>query len=781
MFDKACLRAALTQYKKIFVSFEWEKEKYKWEAVKCFQDNWDINAPDFAGMLERSLAKTKNLLVSVNHFPAAMIIGFANSAPEEVRSMFIALFDESVDVYARIKAFKEKSPGLLARYGNGAKSHYQTENPISVYLWLRYPDKYYIYKYSELKTVAEKLKCDFQFKKGAYASNIRNFYKFYDEICEEIRTDAELVNLYHGQLEASEACYPDPELRTLTADVGFYISRYYALADANLGLKKEDWLTLLKDSEVFTEQSLEIMKRFKDCGGEATYAQLAEKYGETKDFYGTGSIQLARRITAKKGCTVVEDKLPEVLYLAADATQGEEEDRVWKLRSELADALEAFDLSGIKLYAGGGPIVETHGYWWLNANPRIWSFSSLEVGKEQVFTLYNENGNKRRIFKNFLDAKVGDKVICYESTPVKQIVALGRVSVEHDEEKLSIEKLEGLASPIDYDRFKDCAELAGTEFRNQQGSLFKLSKEEFDFLMDLIREDNPIQTVAAEKYDKAAFLKDVYMSEEQYDRLSSLVLNKKNVILQGAPGVGKTFAAKRLAYAMMGQKDDSRVKLVQFHQNYSYEDFMMGYKPYEDGFKLQYGVFYRFCQEAANHPDKDYFFIIDEINRGNLSRIFGELLMLIERDYRDTKVTLPYNGQAFSVPRNLYLIGMMNTADRSLAMIDYALRRRFSFFTMGPAFNEDGFRKYQEGLGSETLNKLIEKVEELNEEISKDKSLGKGFVIGHSYFCGKDECTDAWLKEVVDFDILPMLEEYWFDDPEKVKKWQKDLLGVFDD
>lgn len=182
-----------------------------------------------------------------------------------------------------------------------------------------------------------------------------------------------------------------------------------------------------------------------------------------------------------------------------------------------------------------------------------------------------------------------------------------------------------------------------------------------------------------EKYDKEKFLNDVYMTEAKYERLVAVLKKKKNIILQGAPGVGKTFAAKRLAYSIMGEKDDDRIEFVQFHQNYSYEDFMMGYKPVEDGFELKYGIFYRFCQKAANHPDKDYFFIIDEINRGNMSKIFGELLMLIEADYRDTKATLAYNGLSFSVPKRLHIIGMMNTADRSLAMIDYALRRRFSF------------------------------------------------------------------------------------------------------
>ena len=269
------------------------------------------------------------------------------------------------------------------------------------------------------------------------------------------------------------------------------------------------------------------------------------------------------------------------------------------------------------------------------------------------------------------------------------------------------------------------------------------------------------------------------MTESKYDTLVAVLKNKKNIILQGAPGVGKTFAAKRLAYSIMGEKDESRIEFVQFHQNYSYEDFMMGYKPVNDGFELKYGIFYRFCQKAANQPDKDFFFIIDEINRGNMSKIFGELLMLIERDYRGTKATLAYNGMIFSVPKNLYIIGMMNTADRSLAMIDYALRRRFSFFDIEPGFDSAGFMKYQQGLNNETFSLLVSKIKELNKEIALDKSLGKGFCIGHSYFCGQTDCTDEWMLAIVDYDILPMLREYWFDDMNKLQRWENILRGVF--
>lgn len=798
MFDQFRLKNVLAQYKQSFVSTQWGNEKYKWEAVKWFQDNWDVNASDFPEMLSRSLDKTFNLLASNNNFPKGMIVGFAKAAPEEVRAMFIALFDESQDVFERMNAFKMQSSILLEKYGNGAAQHYQYENAISTYLWLRYPDKYYIYKFGEVKTVSSELESDYRFKKGAYADNIRNFLRLYDEISAALKEDTELVNLFQSQL--TDTCYPDPELKTLTIDVGFYISRLYSQENAEKaeaaswfpsdytpGLNEEDWLALLGDDKVFTTGSLEIMKRMKDYGGQATCTQLAVKYGETKNFYLTGSTALAKRVIEKTGCPVLTDDKNEnskwwpVLYIGRYATKDEQGSYIWKLRDELSAALDKVDLSGIELYVAAAPGEEDRGYWWLNANPKIWSYSDIAVGEVQSYTLYNENGNKRRIFQNFLDAKAGDMIIGYESNPVKQIVAIGRVSAEQDGEKLFFEKVEGLTSPIDYTTLKECPELERMEyFQNPQGSLFKLTRGEYDFILDMIREENPVSTDAAiDAYTKSDFLDEVYMTEKRYENLVAVLRNKKNIILQGAPGVGKTFAARRLAWSMMGEQDDSRIEFVQFHQNYSYEDFMMGYKPVEDGFELKYGIFYRFCQKAANQPDKEFFFIIDEINRGNMSKIFGELLMLIEKDYRGTKATLAYNGLSFSVPKNLYIIGMMNTADRSLAMIDYALRRRFSFFEVEPGFDSEGFIHYQNGLNNETLNELISKVKDLNHEIALDKSLGKGFCIGHSYFCGRDICTDEWMHSIVDYDILPMLSEYWFDDPNKLQRWENILQGVF--
>ena len=283
-------------------------------------------------------------------------------------------------------------------------------------------------------------------------------------------------------------------------------------------------------------------------------------------------------------------------------------------------------------------------------------------------------------------------------------------------------------------------------------------------------------------YDKARFLDSVYMDEDSYDTLVSLVKSKKNIILQGAPGVGKTFAAKRLAYSMMGVKDPNRVMMVQFHQSYSYEDFIMGFRPFENGFKLKHGVFYEFCKRAEVDSDNDYFFVIDEINRGNLSKIFGELFMLLESDKRGVALQLLYADEKFSIPENLYIIGMMNTADRSLAMLDYALRRRFAFFNLKPAFESDGFKSYQQSLNNDKFNKLIECIKQLNLAIKSDETLGEGFCIGHSYFCDLDKSeTYEWedaLSRIVEFELIPLLNEYWFDDVDMVNEWSNNLRSA---
>ena len=282
----------------------------------------------------------------------------------------------------------------------------------------------------------------------------------------------------------------------------------------------------------------------------------------------------------------------------------------------------------------------------------------------------------------------------------------------------------------------------------------------------------------------------VFLGRNELSSIVERLKEKKAIIIQGAPGVGKTFIAKKLAFALMEEQDPERVKLIQFHQSYSYDDFVRGYRPLPGQagtFGLQNGIFFDFCEKARNDPDREYVFIIDEINRGNLSQIFGEFLMLIESDKRGKEFSVPLvyrkeNETEFYIPGNVYLVGLMNLADRSLAMVDYALRRRFSFITLKPQFESDIFRKWLEDRSMDValVKLIIDKMSALNKVIREESLLGENYQVGHSFFCPKGDnfagLTVEWYKGIVNTEVVPLLKEYWFDNAAKVADLERGLL-----
>lgn len=816
--NRTKLQEVITGYKKYFPTHIAD-EIYKWKAVKHFQDHWDIDAPDFLAMFWEATATFDNLLTSMNHFPRGMVKGMYESEPETVREMFRNLFDESKPLEGRVMAFRKEADRIREQHWPD-KMHYQDFNSISTYLWARYPEKYYIYKYSEIRATTRALDSSYVVRKGADAAGFKQAIEFFDLLRTEIQKDPDIRPMLNSVLTSD--CYKDENLNCVVVDFDFYVSRFYKPATPAQPVAQ-------KDAHVWMYSPGENARKWNECvekgimslgweelgdlgeyeSRDAMREQMRQLYGLDGSYMNDSlatwefinEIQVGDIVFAKRGRThIVGRGVVEGEYVFDDSR--EEYKHIRKVRwTEVGDwdtqefqAMKTLtDITGYADYVKRLNILVTGGvvpdeqcnYWWLCASPAVWSMTDWPIGEEQDYTLYTENGTKRRIFHNFIEAKAGDKVICYETTPTKQIMALAIVSKENDGKNIWFEKVESLTTPIPFAIIKENPDLANLEFiQNGRGSFFKVTKEEYVILMDIIRESNKgaSHEVVHEKYGQEDFLDEVFMSKDDLTGLENLLKNKKNIILQGAPGVGKTFCARRLAFEMMGEKDESRVQLVQFHQNYSYEDFILGYKPSGSDFELQRGTFYKFCISAANNPDKPYFFIIDEINRGNLSKIFGELLMLIEKDYRGEKLTLAYKDEKFFVPKNIYIIGMMNTADRSLAMIDYALRRRFSFYDMRPGFQSEGFKKYQAGLANPRFDRLIEKVEELNRAIAKDESLGSGFELGHSYFCGqKNGVDDAWLHQVINYDIVPMLQEYWFDNRSEVKKWEAELNSIFND
>lgn len=692
MINKDKLKPVIEGYKECFM-LRWACPSkgeigYTWEAVKCFREHLDIDAPDFADMLSWAIEKSNNLLTSAHFFAGGMLLAMAQTEGEAVRQMFRELYDETQELGQRITDFEAAAEKIRAAHDDGTwNSHYQHINAISTYLWLRYPEKYYVYKYTVCHDVAETLEADFQPKGNGAAENVVQCYRLYHEIREELRADDELSKLFADAIP--DAADANEYLNTVTIDFCYYLSQVY---------RKEK--NAPPASDIPTDSA----------------APSIWKISEGTD--ATGPSSSNKKIFMERGVVVVHGDTKALA--SSNQTQGE----AFRKEIKKGDFFYLCYASSVQL---------------------LGQFTSDEAIE---------------------NPEMGDG--WYERP--YQVIAKSKSSALPYKGKLKWWTPNGNTT---------CVRIPADK-KNRE--LFEKLLLMPYFSMTLY-ELKMASTKPDRTYTKADFTREVYMHEQKFDMLSALLRENKNLILQGAPGVGKTFAARRLAYAMMGEKDDSRVKLVQFHQNYSYEDFVMGYRPDGSGFKLTTGIFYNFCREAQKDPNREYFFIIDEINRGNLSKIFGELLMLLEKDYRGTEISLAYNGEPFSVPENLYLIGMMNTADRSLAIMDYALRRRFKFYDMHPAFGSEGFQTYQKCLDSVLFDALIEQIKSLNREIAEDASLGRGFCIGHSYFCGRtpQTCTEEWMYMVVEYDILPMLREYWFDEPEKVQKWEERLRGVLND
>ena len=279
-----------------------------------------------------------------------------------------------------------------------------------------------------------------------------------------------------------------------------------------------------------------------------------------------------------------------------------------------------------------------------------------------------------------------------------------------------------------------------------------------------------------------------FLDYAELEQLLELLRVKKNLILQGAPGTGKTWLAKRLAYALTGRKDRDQIRSVQFHPNLSYEDFVRGWRPADNGrLVIAEGLFMEAIRSAQDHPDATHVVVVEEINRGNPALIFGELLTLMEADKRspDEGLELAYpdpDGQRrrVYVPPNLYVIGTMNIADRSLALVDFALRRRFAFAALEPRFNDAWFAWVTTrcGIDAAAAREIQDRMTALNDRIAQDPELGRNFLIGHSYVTPSQPVPDAsaWFRQVAATEIRPLLQEYWFATPDKVDEAMEPLL-----
>ena len=531
----------------------------------------------------------------------------------------------------------------LHKRNPGGKSHYQGIRAISVYLWLKYPEKYYIYQYAIYDNVVQKLEADYKIKKDGKPETLLDGYKFFDEIREELSQDKELVRM--NQENGVEG-FKDEGLTTLTEDVAFFIrcqdeddvNWYPSVEEYNPEITVEEWKNLYNDNEVFDLDSKGLMNEMMLMGGKATCSQLAEMFlGDKSKFtiYNNKFINLGRSIQQKTG--------------------------------------------------------------------------------KDLFVPKNEDG------KNYWS------ILC----------VCKKVDKKSDKDIVGqyIFKLR--------DELKEALQEIGLPFVN-----------------DGIKEEQKI-----------------------------MIEYPKNQILYGPPGTGKTFNTITYAVAIIenktieevsaenrdevlkrynGYRDKGLIEFCTFHQSFGYEEFIEGIKPViENGnvlYKVQDGIFKAFCKQEDSVVLQNRVFIIDEINRGNISKIFGELITLIEDSKRigvdeEMRTRLPYSGEKFGVPNNVYLLGTMNTADRSIALIDTALRRRFKFVEMQPDVElvdvEVAGVKIKDML--EMINRRI--------EVLYDRE----HTIGHSFFMGlNNKSTIADLAEVFDYNVIPLLKEYFYDDYERI-------------
>jgi 5-methylcytosine-specific restriction protein B len=317
MIDAVEFKKVVESYYNDFTQRYWDEEEgFKWKAVKAFSEKWDIDSSDFSAMLKAALKEAKPLLMVPNYFSSGMIGEFADAEPETVRQMFRDLYDESAELAWRFDNFKKQSIKLLSIIGKADKNHYQDEHAISIYLWLRYPAKYYIYKFTETQNMAKLLKSQYKFVSGHYTEILSNWLPFYDEVTELLQHEDALLQKVKGYI--TDDSYADESLRTLTSDFAFYITHHYLKAQEKNAwwpsnytpaISESQWLSLLGDNNIFDDSSRTLIKQFADIGGQATCTELAKKYGGEANAYNSASVSLAKKFRVQQTAPSMREKM----------------------------------------------------------------------------------------------------------------------------------------------------------------------------------------------------------------------------------------------------------------------------------------------------------------------------------------------------------------------------------------------------------------------------------------------------------------------------------------
>lgn len=661
-FDIEKFNKALEFFRTSFVE-HWEDEKYKWQAVKHFQENWNIDADDFSAMFTESTKKTKNLLDSKNYLPRGMVLEFSKENPAKTRQMFVILFDENKKLSERIEKFKNIADELQANHNKSSPSkwkfHFQTDNAISTYLWLRFPQKYYIYKWSEFQNVAKELDCPVKFTKG-HKENLENGFALYDSICNKLSKDEEIKKLLKSKL--TDNCYPDDALKTLTIDFGFHISRYYndddwIPKDYSPDISKEKWIELINDKSVFTENSLITFACIQNAKI-ATCADMANEFGRNANFYNNGNWRTGERIHKKTNCPLSEREIEGVRYWAVCCLGRETKDKLWefKIRPELQEAFdETGILDNIELYEDGENYmvrrywiakVSDENYWETSIENNLWC-AQQRYGFQTTQTVTNFLRRVKCVSKNdIILLAYENKIYSYGVVRLCEIETNQISSIEKIIKSKEYEYKTGLVkfadSNVFYEDLTDGEESWGQRICVEKWLCYNENSTVNtsgikDFVLSGVVQESIFEVTKDYGESKMKELENQALENRTLaEKLKDLLLHTHNLILHGAPGTGKTHLAHEIAKEM--GCSDNEVGFVQFHPSYDYTDFVEGLRPVNDacggqiGFERKDGVFKKFCERALENMngfsednfEEAYKKLLDKVEEGEES---GNLLI----------------------------------------------------------------------------------------------------------------------------------------------------------
>ena len=794
------IRRVISQYKESFAAW-FPEEAYKWRAVQCFQKHWNPERADFAEMLKESLAQAGNLLDTNYSFPCKMITFFAEKEPDTVRSMFQQLLAPGADIVEQIQSFKQSADTLLAKYQfkESMKQHYQKDRTICTYLFFAQPDRYFLYQYGKLKAFLAETGLQAACKMGD-SQNVLTYQEVANRVLSCVQQDSELLNLFETKrAELGSLYYPDSAHHLLTDDIIYYGSQLYksdywpSPAEYDPEISAEQWLELFVDRTVCTAENLLILKTMQELGGEATCKQLSLQSGGTSAHYNSSMVQLARRVQEKTGCPLVQNENEDrkwwpILFVGRTALPGQPGTYSWKLRDELADALKLLSQKEVNdpmpfakntiLY---GPPGTGKTYQTVNYAVAIIEGKSLEdvqaENHEEVLKRYRQYRQDGRIEFTTFHQSFG-----YEDF-IEGIRPVFAEDTDENTGDISYEIADGI--------FKKFCATAQPPVVDPKQNPYGFSESPTIWKVSLASTgDNPVRDYCM-KHGCIRIGWDEYgesiTDDMDYHVGGKTVLNAFLSRMQPGDIILSCYTAHSIdAIGVVTGEPEWHPEFDHYKRLRTVKWLVQGKNIGIEEFRLEKSLtlstVYRLntavetiIEVLGRHgfsgaaPVKGtkgpYVFIIDEINRGNISKIFGELITLIEPSKRlgqgeELQAKLPYSHEAFGIPDNVYLLGTMNTADRSIALLDTALRRRFSFVEMMPDSGIlDGVEV--EGISiSGLLTTLNRRIEVL---------FDREHTLGHAFFTPlRQSPSIQTLGEIFRDKVVPLLQEYFYDDYEKI-------------